>query len=104
MDWWSVLKAKRRGKFVSKKHKEFAKNCIESIEGMKVADWKLSTSGHLIAKCEYTGNDLPPGKTVVKFNNTVNLTSFGMNNRACSGLKSRCRKELAKQQVFIGDW
>ena len=105
MSWLYIIKAKRKGQFVSKKHKKFAKKCIESIDGLKVVDWKISNKGaHLVAKCEYTGDDLPPGKKVIKINNTINIRKFGMNNRTCSGLKARCRKELAKREVFIGDW
>ena len=53
MSWWDIIKAKRKGRFVSKKHKKFAKKCIESIDGLKVVDWKISNKGaHLVAKCE----------------------------------------------------
>ena len=104
MNWWDIVKGKWKGRYVSKKWKKFAKGCIEEIEGIRVVDWKVTKNDHLVAKCEYTGDDLPPGKAVVNFNNTINLKKFGMSNRTCGGIKSRCRKELAKQKVYIGDW
>ena len=100
MNWWDIIK----GRYLSKKRMEFAKDCVEEIEGLIVDEFAHSKAGHLVAKCVYTGDDLPPGKTEVRFNNTINLKKMGRNRATCSGIKARCRKELAKQQVFIGDW
>tara|TARA_R110000824_G_scaffold35901_22_gene112034 strand:+ start:7809 stop:8138 length:330 start_codon:yes stop_codon:yes gene_type:complete len=109
MNWWNIIKAKgrksgRKGKFVSKKWKKFATECIEAREGVEVIKWRLSKRSHLIAMCEYRGDDLPPKKKKVNFNVTVNFKKLGMNKSTCGGIKTRVRKELSKRKVYVGDW
>tara|TARA_R100000656_G_scaffold44962_1_gene36754 strand:+ start:236 stop:538 length:303 start_codon:yes stop_codon:yes gene_type:complete len=100
MNWWDIIK----GKYLSSRVLKWAKACIEETPGVKVVEFRLSKQGQSVAKCVYVGSDLPPGKTEIRFNNTVNLKKKGRSPAVCSGLRSRNRKELAKQQTFIGEW
>ena len=104
MNWWSIIK----GKWVGRKLLKQIRVCFDDIEGLNLDDFVLSKAGHLVAKCTYTGVDLPPGKTEVKINCTINVKRYkktgGGDKRLCGDIRARVRKELAKRKVFIGDW